>query len=123
MKPEPFSFKKRIKSFVYALAGIRSFFLAEQNAWLHLLATILVVVLAWWTDVSRGEWLAILLVVGLVWITEIINSCIERLVDLVSPGYNKQAKQIKDMAAAAVLAAAVIALVTGLYIFIPYLIQ
>jgi diacylglycerol kinase len=53
---------------------------------------------------------------------ELFNTAIEKLVDLVSPDYNRQAGFIKDVAAGAVLVSAIIAALVGLFIFIPKLI-
>jgi len=62
-----------------------------------------------------------LLSIGLVWIAEMFNTCIEKLIDFLAPGYHQQLKFIKDVAAGAVLVAALIAFVIGLIVFIPHL--
>ncbi len=67
------------------------------------------------------EWVAIILCIGMVLATELINTAIERLVDLISPDRNPIAGQIKDIAAGAVLICAIAAAIVGLIIFIPYL--
>ncbi len=59
------------------------------------------------------------LAIGLVWATETFNTALERLVDLCSPQYDKVAGQAKDLAAGAVLLAAVAAAIVGLIIFLP----
>ena len=59
--------------------------------------------------------------IGLVWFSEIINSCIERCVDYISLEHTQQAKHIKDMAAAAVFIISVLAACIGLYVFLPKL--
>lgn len=59
--------------------------------------------------------------IGLVWFSEIINSCIERCVDYISLEHTLQAKHIKDMAAGAVFIISVLAACIGLYVFLPKL--
>lgn len=71
--------------------------------------------------ITRGEWTAIVICIGLVIAAELFNSAIERLVDLVSPQRHPVAGQVKDIAAGAVLVCALAAIVVGLIVFIPYL--
>jgi diacylglycerol kinase len=111
--------KKCLNSFRFAIKGIFQFFRYENNARIHLLATILVIVLGILFKLERYEWLWVSLAVSLVWITEIINISIEKLTDLISPDYNPLAGKAKDLAAAAVLIAAVFALIVGMVIFLP----
>jgi diacylglycerol kinase (ATP) len=110
---------KSIKSFRFAFRGVKSVFISENNAKIHLAATFLVLGAGFYFCLDTIEWLWIALSVSLVWITESINTAIEKLVNLVSPQYNKAAGDIKDVAAGAVLIAAIFALITGLCIFIP----
>jgi diacylglycerol kinase len=116
------SILKSIKSFQYAFKGIWFFFKEENNAKIHLLASIVVVALGFFFKISIEEWLWITLAIGIVWMAEAFNTAIEKLVDLVSPGYNKQAGEIKDLAAGAVVFAATVALVIGILIFKNYFI-
>jgi diacylglycerol kinase (ATP) len=71
--------------------------------------------------ISISEWLWVALSITLVLVTELFNTMIEALTDLVSPGYNEKAGHVKDMSAGAVIIAAIFALVTGLIIFLPKL--
>ncbi len=121
MRSNQFSIQSRIRSFRFAGEGIFSFILKEHNAMLHFMATVAVITLGVLTGLSLGEWLAILLSIGLVWVAEMFNTCIEKLIDFIAPGYHQQIKFIKDVAAGAVLVAAVIALAIGLIVFIPHL--
>jgi diacylglycerol kinase (ATP) len=120
MKEDRFSIYDRIRSFGYAANGIFLFIKKEHNAWLHLLATIFVIALGFFKDISAGEWVAIVFAIGLVWVSEMFNTCLEKLIDFLSPGQDKRIKFIKDVAAGAVLVAALVALSIGLIIFIPY---
>ena len=111
----------KLKSFRYAFEGIGSFFQSEHNAWLHFMATVAVLTLASLVHTTRTELLALVFAIGLVWITEIFNTCIERMMDFVSEQHHPQIKFIKDLAAGGVLVAAITALVVGGIVFIPKL--
>jgi diacylglycerol kinase (ATP) len=116
-----FSIAERIKSFRFAFAGIRAFFKTQHNALIHLFATVLVFVAALFCNLSLNEWVALLIVTGFVWVSEIFNTAIEAMMDHLSPGQHPKVKFIKDVAAAAVLVAAVTAVAVGCFIFIPKL--
>lgn len=119
MKHRPFSWSHRIRSFKYAFAGIRDFIFYEHNTWLHLLATVAIIVLAAVMHVSKTEWLALVFVIGLVWVAEAFNTCVERILDFVSRDRHPDIRFIKDLAAGGVLIAAIAAFVTACIIFIP----
>lgn len=119
MNKEGFSIKKRIKSFGYAFNGIRLLFCYEHNAWIHLLAVLVVTGAGVFFQLSKEEWIAVVTVIGMVLSAEAINSAIEVLCDLVSPGYNEAIKRAKDLAAGAVLLTAIAAAIVGLIIFVP----
>jgi diacylglycerol kinase (ATP) len=119
MESQRFSIRSRIKSFSYAGAGIVQFLRGEHNAWIHLAATIVVAIAAVVMKVSRMEAVALVSVTGLVWVAEMLNTCLERTADLISPDEHPEIKFIKDLAAGAVLIAAISAVITGLIIFIP----
>lgn len=108
-----------IRSFSYAFSGIKYTFKTQTNFKVHTCSFLLAALAAWYFDISRQEWLWVIVVSGLVFITELINTALEAVVDLISPGYHEKAKIAKDVAAAAVLMAAIAALVTGLIIFTP----
>ena len=109
----------RLNSFYYAARGIIYFFNEGVHAKIHGIATIIVVSTGFYFKISRNEWLALLLSCALVLCAEAINTAIEKLTDMVSPGHHKQAEFVKDVAAGAVLIAAIFAVVIGLIIFIP----
>jgi diacylglycerol kinase len=114
-----FSFKSRIKSFSFAFQGIKTFFQTQHNAWIHTLAGICVIVLGIVFKLTIPEWCWLIFAIGLVFITEMLNTAIEFLTDLVSPEYHPLAKKVKDVAAGAVLFASIVAVLIGLIIFIP----
>lgn len=113
------SIKRLRKSFKYAVDGLISAFKYEQNLTVHIITTIGVVILGFCLNISPLEWLVLLLIVGLVIATELINTSIEAIVDLISPNKSELARLSKDTAAAAVLIFAIVATIIGLIIFIP----
>jgi len=95
------------------------FFRQEHNARIHLAAAIVVSILAWWLKVSHMEAVALVVVIGLVWVTEILNTCLEKAMDFITREQHPEIKIIKDLAAGAVLIATFTAVIVGLFIFIP----
>jgi len=106
----------RKNSFQFAFSGFFFVLKTQKNAWLHLAATVVVVLLAFWLKIERLEWLAILLVVGLVWMAEFMNTALEVIVDLASPEKHPLAKIGKDVGAASVLIAAILAVIIGVIV-------
>ena len=119
MQTEKFSLRKRSQSFGYAFAGIIRFFRTEHNAWIHLTATIGVIVLGIVLGVTAVETAFLVFAIGFVWVAELFNTCIEKIMDFISTEEHPKIKIIKDMAAGAVLLAAITALIIGIAIFIP----
>ncbi len=117
---EPFRIKKFIKSFGYAGKGIRKLIVHEQNARIHLVITVVVIIGGFAVNLNRYEWLGICAVVGLVWAAEAFNTAIEKLADFVSPERQQQIGLVKDIAAGGVLICAGVAVGMGLLIFIPH---
>ena len=113
--------QKRILAFKVAFQGLYLFFKDGAHAKVHLLATFVVVLMGWYLNITKTEWMLNLVCIALVLSLEAINSALEYLVDLVSPDFHPLAKKSKDIAAAAVLIAAIFALIIGLLIFLPYL--
>ena len=111
----------RLKSFNYAFNGLKIFFLNEHNGRIHLVATLAAIFLAVWLKISTLEWIMICMVIGFVFVAEILNTAIEKLADVVTKETNEKIKIVKDVAAAAVLISALTALLVGLIIFLPKL--
>lgn len=112
--------RQRIRSFGYAFQGIAILIRSQAHARIHLLATAVVITAASWVGVSRGEWLALLLAMALVWTAEAINTALEFLTDLTSPDHHPLAGKAKDVAAGAVLIAAMFAAVVAGVVFVPH---
>ena len=119
VKDQKFSVRSRLRSFYYAGAGIKHFFRQEHNARIHLAAAIVVGILGWQLKVSHTEAVALVVVIGLVWVTEMLNTCLEKAMDMITREHHPEIKVIKDLAAGAVLIASITALIVGSFIFIP----
>lgn len=113
---------KMFKSIAYALNGIRICFLAEANFKIHVILAACAIVLAWLFSVSTAEWAAIIFCIAFVLVAEMLNTAIEILCDVLHKEFNAGIKKVKDVAAGAVLLAAVGSGITGVIIFLPKLI-
>lgn len=123
MSPEKFSISKRFKSFKHAFNGLRILIREEHNSRVHFVATIVVTIAGFYFEISAIEWIILVLVIGLVFSVEIINSSIENICDFISPEKHQLIKKVKDLAAAAVFISVITALGVGLIIFIPKIIN
>jgi len=120
---EHFSLIKRAESFTHAWRGIFIFVRSTHNAWIHLAFLVCVVALGFFFHITRVECMMVVLACGLVLVAEAFNTAIETDINLTSPDYHPYAKDTKDIAAGAVLLAALTASVIGGIIFVPYLIR
>ena len=111
--------KKLINSFKYAICGIFTAFKTEKNLKVHFAIMLLVIIAGVVLKINEQEWIACIIVFGLVISAELFNTAIELTVDLAMPEKNEIAKKAKDIAAGAVLVTAIVAIVIGLIIFIP----
>ena len=117
-----FSISKRVKSFSHAGRGIWVFFTTTHNAWIHGAILIITVALGFYFEITKMEWMMIIFAAGFVFAAEAFNTAIEIDIDLTSPEYHPRARDTKDVAAGAVLVAALTAFIVGLLIFAPYFI-
>ena len=108
-----------LRSVGCAFRGIGILVRTQANARIHAAAAVLAVGAGFWFRLSRGEWCAVIAAIGLVWAAEGVNTAIEAVVDLASPELHPLAGRAKDVAAGAVLCAALAALAIGLLIFGP----
>jgi diacylglycerol kinase len=114
-------FTGRIRSFAHALRGIAYLVRTQPNAQVHLLATVAVCMAGAYVGLSRDEWLWICVAIVLVWGAEAFNTALEVLADTLHPAQHPGIGRAKDVAAGAVLIAALGAAVIGLLIFVPHL--
>jgi diacylglycerol kinase len=116
---KPFSVRVRAASFRYALQGLVRLFVQEHNMRIHLAATIVVVVAGCVKQLDARAWIAICIAIGLVWITEALNTAVEMMCDLFGRNmYHPTIKIIKDISAAAVLIAALVSVVIAGFVFL-----
>ncbi len=112
--------KKILISIGHAVDGIWDLVKHENNAKIHVISTLLVVLVGLKLEFLAIEWLWISLAVACVWVAELINSALEKLVDMVSPETNPLAKKVKDYAAGAVLVMAIWAVFVFCLISLPH---
>lgn len=117
------SFKRFLNSFKYSFAGLKHAYKNEQSMMIHFIAVILVVSAGLILKLTLIEWLIVFILMGLVLATELINTSLEAVVDLISPNKNYLAKIAKDTASAAVFIFSLVAFISGLIIFIPKIIE
>lgn len=115
------SFRARLRSLSCAVAGLRVLLTTQANARLHLAATVVVIGLAALAGLTGTEWALLVFAIAGVWTAEAMNTGIEFLCDVASPGPHPLIRQAKDVAAAAVLVSAMAAMAVGLIVFVPHL--
>ena len=121
MKPNKFSLKSRFGSFKFAFNGLGSIVKNEHNFRIHLFASIIAIAFGIVLKINYLEWSLIIIVIGVVFLTELLNSSLETLADLIEPEWNDNIRKAKDYGASAVLISAIISAVVGALIFIPKL--
>jgi diacylglycerol kinase len=109
------------KSFNYAISGIIYALTRERNLRIHFLAAGAAIFAGIWLDISRMEWGLLAITITLVMVVEMINTAVEKTVDIITGEYHPLAKVAKNVAAGAVLLSAINALVMAYIIFIPHL--
>ena len=116
-----FQMKDRIKSFQYAFTGVWTMLKSQHNAWIHALATCIVIIAGFFFSITSTEWCFLVLSVMSVWTAEALNTAFEFLADVASPDFHPLVEKAKDVAAGAVLITAICSVVVGLIVFIPYI--
>lgn len=113
--------KKHLNSYKYAWRGIWLAFRYERNMLVHLLAAAVVIITNLVLSVNQTEWLITIILIGIVWMSEIFNTAVEKLADRVTQNQDPMIGQAKDLAAGAVLIICITAVVCALIIYYPYL--
>jgi len=122
-KSGDFSIRERIQSFRHAFRGIATLVRFEHNARIHLAVLVIIIVAGLLFRISLTAWIAIILVSGLVFVSECFNTSIEYLSDTITRETNENIMKAKDIAAAGVMISAFVSLITGLIIFIPEILK
>jgi undecaprenol kinase len=112
-----------LSSFSFAISGILTAIQNERNMRFHLISSLIVLGLSFYFSISKIEWLLVLFTIGGMFALELMNTAIERVVDLVTAEYHPLAKQAKDIAAGAVFVYAVLAAIVGIMIYLPYVLK
>ena len=110
-----------IDSFRYAFSGLWYVLRTQRNVRIHLGIAACVVIVGLWLKVSLSQWAILVLTVGSVLVSEVLNTVAETLVDLVSPGYHPLARVVKDVTAGAVLLTAIVSIIVGFLVLGPSL--
>lgn len=111
------------RSLIPAIRGLNAVTREESNFRIELVIAFAALSLSAILRISATQWVLVILSIGLVLISEILNTAIERIGDIINPAFDPLIGRIKDIAAAAVLLAAVIALLTGAFVFIPIILE
>ncbi len=115
--------RTRLASFKYAFSGWWYVIRTQSNAWIHTLASVMVILFGIWLEIDKNDWIFILIAVAFVWTAEFLNTALEVVVDLATKEHHPLAKVSKDVGAAAVLIAALTSVVIGLLILGPPLLE
>ena len=111
------------RSFLFALEGLTFVIRNERNIKIHLTLAIIMIGISYWLQITKIEWIILFLLIGGMIVIEIINTAIENVVDLVTNEYHPLAKISKDVAAAAALVHAVMAVMVGVILYTPYVLR
>ncbi|MBT9546421.1 MAG: diacylglycerol kinase family protein [Candidatus Sericytochromatia bacterium] len=111
------------KGFKWAFSGLFYAIQTQRNLQVHLAATLLASGLSFWLGLSRLEWILLLLTFALVWMAEMVNTALEATLDHLAPEIHPQVKIAKDVAAGAVLVAALFAVLIGILLWGPRLLN
>lgn len=109
------------KSFWHAFRGLKYVLRNEKNFQNELLIGLLVVIAMIYYDITRAEMIVLIIIIMGVLIMELLNTIMERVVDILKPRVHPYARLIKDLMAAGVLLTSILAIIIGLLIFIPYI--
>ena len=120
---DSFTFSGRIRSVKFAVDGIVLMLCNQHNAWVHLVATISVVIAGGLFGITSVQWVAVIVAIVLVWVAEGLNTAFELLCDVTNPEFHPIVKQAKDVSAGAVLISAIGALIIGLIVLVPYILS
>ena len=115
--------KKILHSFRYAWHGFAHIWQHHQNIRFHMLMGVIAVGLSYFLKISYVEYLFILITIFFVIISEMMNTAIEEMTNLITKEHRKEAKIAKDVAAAAVFLSAAFSVVVGVVIFVPRVLE
>lgn len=112
---------KRLRGGGYAIKGAWILIKTEPSIQVQVVISILVTIAGFYFDITKTEWMFQIFAIGLVLSTEGLNSAIEGIADFIHPDFHSKIGYIKDVAAGAVLFAAIIAVIIAGFIYLPYI--
>lgn len=112
-----------MKRFLYPMQGFITLLKKDINFVIHLIAAVLVTIFSFYFQITKVEWMFVIIAIFSVLFMEVINTSVEYVVDLVTEDYHELAKHAKDTAASAVLLSSIMSAIIGIIIFIPYIIK
>ncbi|MCX6754625.1 MAG: diacylglycerol kinase family protein [Candidatus Nomurabacteria bacterium] len=118
-----FSIVARLKSATHAWRGLGIFIKTTHNSWVQIFFGLIAIYLGYILCISSIEWIMVVFSIGLVLVTEALNTAFEIDIDLTSPNYHPYARDTKDVAAAAALISVAVSIIIGLIIFLPKIIN
>ena len=110
----------RIKGGGYAIKGAWLLLKHEPSIQVQAVLAILVTAAGFYFEITKTEWILQIFAIGLVMATEGMNTAVENIADFVHPDFHTKIGHIKDVAAGAVFFAAIVAVIIGLIIYLPY---
>ncbi len=119
-RAQRFSLRGRLRSFRYAIRGVALMLRSQHNAWLHAVASLLILFVGVLFGLSPGEWCWVVLAVMAVWTAEALNTALEFLADVASPEFHPLVEKAKDVAAGAVLISALGSATIGILVLGPH---
>ena len=117
------TFTGRLRSVRFAVRGIVTMLKSQHNAWLHATSSLVVSLAGFVCRLDRTEWSLIVIAIVAVWVAEALNTAVEYLTDVASPGFHPVAGKAKDVAAGGVLIAAIGSVIVGILVFGPHLLR
>lgn len=113
--------KRLVRSFRFAFEGIWAGIKTEANWTIGIVEAFVVIAVSWYLQISRADWIIVILLIGLVLYAELCNSAIEAIVDSFTEKEHPKAKLAKDFSAGSVVILIIAAAVVGLIVFTPYI--
>ncbi|RAI83137.1 diacylglycerol kinase family protein [Macrococcoides goetzii] len=112
-----------MKRFLYPIQGFITLLKKDVNFVIHLIAAVMVIIFSFYFQITKVEWMFVIIAIFSVLFMEVINTSVEYVVDLVTEDYHELAKHAKDTAAFAVLLSSIMSAIIGIIIFMPYIIE
>jgi diacylglycerol kinase (ATP) len=122
-KNQGFSFSARVQSFKWAFRGVGIMLKSQQNAWIHAVASVLVLITGAFFCLTAQQWCWLVLAIMAVWTAEALNTALELLADAATPEFHPLVEKAKDVAAGAVLISAMGSVVIGIIVLGPCMLK